>query len=791
MKTRLLKTNTFLIFISIISISILSACKSETNINNSPGENASPVNVDEITEPVDTISEVVVDSADPTIISDFETGDLDSGLDENAKIGFVTWSDGSEVSLELFEFTSELSAPSEIPQSKRALAVSVDIKSGGWAGMAYSFTNESLDQWVSQDWSLYAGVSFWIYGRGTEGQILFEILENRNPDSTTDDAERWNLTILDDFSGWKYFEVPFEEFNRKDVGNGAPNDGLALEEVHGFAFGGFGLVGMGDQTYLIDDIKLYGVAPERPVTINFDKLAFSAKESGLSKIRIVLNKPSENVVSIDIHLAEGHAIVGEDFLMEQGTVVFAAGETSQTVEVITIDDSVRENQEQVILSLSNPVGAELGAVRRAVFTIRDNDPVDPLSIYNFDASPGLLSFGEMNLSLFKILDTDEMALETQQGVNTVLLAKGEADKASFGQLFAQEQNWDNYSGLQFWMYGSNSGIEFDLNVLYNKTEESNKEMELVWSDEFNGDANQSPDFLVWHPELGDGKLNNIEGWGNAQREYSTANLENLVLDGNGNLVMTAQKIDQDNSLLHCWYGPCEYSAVRLMTAGSAEFQYGRFEARIKMPSGKGFWPAFWMLGTNIDDVGWPQSGEIDIMEYIGHETDTIYGSLHGPGYSGINNLGEPKNLLENDFTDDFHVFSIEWTAEEITWLLDGEVYHSVSPADLPEDREWVYDQPFFILLNFAVGGYWPGNPDSSTEFPAEVVVDYVRVYQASANYETNSYTVSDDFEGWQLIEIPFEDMSSTASNFNSSDVWGYQFELGVSEVVIDNFGFVE
>ncbi|MBT6151563.1 MAG: glycoside hydrolase family 16 protein, partial [Chloroflexi bacterium] len=179
------------------------------------------------------------------------------------------------------------------------------------------------------------------------------------------------------------------------------------------------------------------------------------------------------------------------------------------------------------------------------------------------------------------------------------------------------------------------------------------------------------------------------------------------------------------------------------------------------------------------------------MEYIGHETDTIYGSLHGPGYSGINNLGEPKNLLENDFTDDFHVFSIEWTAEEITWLLDGEVYHSVSPADLPEDREWVYDQPFFILLNFAVGGYWPGNPDSSTEFPAEVVVDYVRVYQASANYETNSYTVSDDFEGWQLIEIPFEDMSSTASNFNSSDVWGYQFELGVSEVVIDNFGFVE
>ena len=159
----------------------------------------------------------------------------------------------------------------------------------------------------------------------------------------------------------------------------------------------------------------------------------------------------------------------------------------------------------------------------------------------------------------------------------------------------------------------------------------------------------------------------------------------------------------------------------------------QLEARLRIPFGQGVWPAFWMLGENIKQVGWPVCGEIDIMENIGREPSTIHGTIHGPGYSGGSGIGAPYSLPRNRrFADGFHVFAVEWEPAAIRFYADGALYKTTTPADLPAGARWVYDHPFFLILNLAVGGDWPGNPDASTTFPQTLQVDYVRVYRRSA-----------------------------------------------------------
>jgi beta-glucanase (GH16 family) len=158
-----------------------------------------------------------------------------------------------------------------------------------------------------------------------------------------------------------------------------------------------------------------------------------------------------------------------------------------------------------------------------------------------------------------------------------------------------------------------------------------------------------------------------------------------------------------------------------------EQMHGRFEARIKVPQGQGIWPAFWMLGADIGQVGWPRSGEIDIMENIGKEPDIVHGTVHGPGYSGDKAFGAPSRLARDRYADDLHVFAVEWEAGEIRWYRDGIHYHTARP-DLVKG-EWVFERPFFMLLNLAVGGHWPGNPDGTTVLPQRMLVDWVRVYR--------------------------------------------------------------
>ena len=233
---------------------------------------------------------------------------------------------------------------------------------------------------------------------------------------------------------------------------------------------------------------------------------------------------------------------------------------------------------------------------------------------------------------------------------------------------------------------------------------------LVWHDEFDGTA---IDPANWTYDLGAG------GWGNGEMENYTQRPENARLEG-GRLIIEARA--ETNAR-----GGTEYTSARMKTQGLQEFQYGRVEARLKVPAGAGLWPAFWMLGANIKQVGWPDCGEIDIMEYIGKEPDLIMGTMHGPGYSGA--LGLSKwNRQTYNIADDFHTYAIEWDTDQISWFYDGAQYSTYTRADVG-NRPWAFDQPFFIILNLAVGGTLGGLVNAQTVFPAQLQVDYVRVYQ--------------------------------------------------------------
>jgi len=239
-----------------------------------------------------------------------------------------------------------------------------------------------------------------------------------------------------------------------------------------------------------------------------------------------------------------------------------------------------------------------------------------------------------------------------------------------------------------------------------------------FSDDFDGPAGSAVDGGKWHFETGD-NVNNHE------REYYTSGTNNAALDGQGHLVITARKENPGN--YNCWYGTCEYTSARLSTSATFTQAYGHFETRMKIPRGQGMWPAFWMLGNDIGSVGWPNSGEIDIMENVGFEPGTVHGTLHGPGYSGSAGVGAGYTLPGSQaFADDFHVFAVDWAPNSITFSVDGNAYATRTPADINGNR-WVFDHPFYIIMNLAVGGYWPGDPDGSTSFPQQLVIDYVHV----------------------------------------------------------------
>lgn len=238
------------------------------------------------------------------------------------------------------------------------------------------------------------------------------------------------------------------------------------------------------------------------------------------------------------------------------------------------------------------------------------------------------------------------------------------------------------------------------------------QFELVWSDEFTGAAGTPLDGSKWGFDVGG------DGWGNEQLEFDTDRTDNVRLSGNGTLEIVALRED---------FGGRQFTSGRIKTEGRFAFDEGRIEARIKLPPGNGLWPAFWMLGTDFGTVGWPDCGEIDIMEARGSQPTVVHGTVHGPGYSGGNGVG--SSFYGDGFMDDFHVYGLTKSEGRLVWDVDGVPYFELTPGQLPPEAQyWAFDHEFFVILNLAVGGAFLEPPDDSTPFPAVVEVDYVRVY---------------------------------------------------------------
>ena len=237
--------------------------------------------------------------------------------------------------------------------------------------------------------------------------------------------------------------------------------------------------------------------------------------------------------------------------------------------------------------------------------------------------------------------------------------------------------------------------------------------QLVWEDDFEGESGQAPDASKWTYDIG-------TNWGNQQLEYDTDRTDNVSLDGEGNLAITARRES---------FAGSPFTSGRITTRGLFEQTYGRFEASIKMPWGPGIWPAFWLLGSNEEEVGWPQCGEIDIMESRGQQPHIVHGTIHGPGYSGGAGIAGSYGLENNRFDVDFHIYAVEWGEDYIDFYVDDVLYQRITPDDVP--GEWVYDHAFHIILNVAVGGSYVGFPTDDTPFPQTMYVDWVKVYGES------------------------------------------------------------
>jgi beta-glucanase (GH16 family) len=304
---------------------------------------------------------------------------------------------------------------------------------------------------------------------------------------------------------------------------------------------------------------------------------------------------------------------------------------------------------------------------------------------------------------------------------------------------------------------------------------------LVWADEFNG---SSIDRSNWTYDLGGG------GWGNNELQYYTDRTENsrIITAGQDSCLLIEARQERMRNR--------DYTSARLKTQGLKSWTYGAIEARIAIPGGKGVWPAFWMLGANFTDVGWPNCGEIDILEHVevgDMLPTTVRGSLHGPGFSGANSLH--GDIQVANLTGHFHTFRVEWRPTGIQWFVDGQNYFSRTRAQVPT---WVFDHPFFIIMNVAIGGNWPGSPDATTEFPAQMLVDYVRVYRldemtpptgTTELKPTIALSKAANGPNWQAIaRVTVTANGAPVAGVNVTGAWSGLINVGVNQASTDSAG---
>ncbi len=878
------------------------------------------------------------------VIDDFESG-LPTGVDGEEQVGFYTFQGaGSSITL-----SNPTTPPAPLPPeaTEPNSVLQLDIDASSFAGMIHGFENAAADTWVTQDWSTSEGISMWLYGTGSGTDVFVDLLDNRNADSVVDDAERFTVQFVDDVVGWRFLEFPFSSFTRKEIGNGAPSDGLTLFEMHGWAFGTLGTGG--PLTFYIDDVELYGEAEPPAVAIGLSSTITLIEEGTTGEVGVRLNRalgPDDpDSVSIDYRTEPAIALPGVEYTPTSGTLTFTkGGPTELSFPVETFDDSKFEGLERIIVRLLNPIGAE-GRGQGSVL-IEDNDAYDPDLVDDFengaflwdggdfvdvdaiDVGPGsaherperdvvetamaattaggdvdyrdakrdVMAYLEALLPASsngitnrienaiakiedsldpanwltgstldsdngsKVFDGERQAVNLLGGVANApreapavdsaidqlvaidaglarlatdlaesnggdssridrarrelargdddaaagrgdlaighyALAWGHADAAlaaldrdgadiglgSVTRDFAIGQDWTGTETLDFWFKGTGSGEDVTAFIKDNRATDPGPDgWDLVWSDEFNEPAGSPPNPDNWTHELGDVTPDGKNGWGNEELQYYTDDPENAATDGDGNLVITLREADGSQE---CYYGTCEYTSARLLSWRKAEFAYGRIESRLQVPQGAGVWPAFWSLGTDIDRNPWPGAGEIDIMEFVGREPTEIFGTIHGPGYSGGNSFGGIYDFGENVFNS-YHTFTVEWEPNLITWYVDGIQYHQATPQDV-SPNPWVFEKPFFLLLNLAVGGNFGGPVGDDTVFPQSYAIDYVRVYQGPDTAERFEASFVDDTEGWKQVSIPISDFvrsdmqpdGAPDDGLGLDEVWGYGFDL--------------
>jgi beta-glucanase (GH16 family) len=833
------------------------------------------------------------------VVDDFESGvapgtPCASGA---PPLGFCTFSGaGSSVSIAT---ASTPPAPELDAVGTPNSVLQLDLDVTSFAGVIRGF--ESGGEWVSQDWSTREGLSLWFYGLNSGTTVFIDVLENRNPGSTTDDAERHSVEFVDDFTGWRQLEFPFSAFSRKEVGNGAPNDGFDRFEVHGWAIGTLGTGG--PRTFYVDEVGVYGDAGVPPLTVNLARQNTLVEEGQTAEVVVRLNRPlgpdDPDSVSIDYATERSNAVPGEEFTPTSGTLTFEKGGPTQlSFAVETFDDSRFEGDELIVIRLTNAVGAERGSLFQGSVIIVDTDPFDPDEIDEFTQGAYLWDVeGPATLERIRVPEADERARPGQDAVEDLAVATvpqtvtidvkgnpcatrgngvvpvhllstpdfdattvdhttvtlgdasethidrrtGEArrhvedvngdglddlvfhfraaeigvpcgevlpfngltfdgqpisnvgEATSFVRDFPLAQDWTGTEAVSFWYHGAGGGDEVVVTLKDNRADDPGPDgWELVWSDEFDAPAGTAPDSRSWTHEIGDMTPDGKNGWGNDELQFYTDDPANAATDGEGNLVIT---LDEADGSQECYYGPCEFTSARLLTQHKEEFAYGRIESRLKVPDGgPGLWPAFWSLGTDITYNPWPGSGEIDIMEYVSRLPEEIFGTVHGPGYSGGGSIGdiwdfgmpvyEAPLAGTADFSNEgYHTFTVEWEPELITWYVDGVQYHQVTPADLP--GPWVFDKPHFLLLNFAIGGNFGGSVSPDNVYPQEYLVDYVRVYQGPDTAERFEASFVDDVAGWREVTVPIGDFvrsdeqpdGAPDDGLGLDEVWGVGLTL--------------
>lgn len=340
---------------------------------------------------------------------------------------------------------------------------------------------------------------------------------------------------------------------------------------------------------------------------------------------VKLSEASTQDVSFTVSIEEGTAAVGDDFEAFSGTITIAAGDVNSEVNVNVVTDTLKEQDENFFVELSNPVNAAL----------------------NRESAEG-------------IIRNDDTFLAVNEG--------GYITPTS-------------YAGY-----------------------------DLFWADEF---ENSVIDASAWGYDLGN------NGWGNNELQNYTNQSKNSYIS-DGNLIIEAIE-ESDGS----------YTSARMLTRDKVEFALGRVDVRAKLPSGQGIWPAIWMLGANFSEIGWPACGEIDIMELVGHKPNEVHGTAHWGPQGSSTSISATSSITDPDgYQDDYHVFSIIWDVNKIEWFVDDVKIHTVTPQTT-SGQTYPFNEPFFLIMNVAVGGNWPGYPDATTVFPQRMIVDYVRVFQRS------------------------------------------------------------